>query len=130
MDRLIKLVLVLRGMERKIFNTDGEAVEYVQGATDYTNCVWTSGCDGGVGSIEVTSFTSEGNWDYLNLFSDASLVTNSIGPAANNGGIDNSGDLGRFSGNQAPGTVAGVAAVHHSGDWRDVAGQWHGGDQR
>ena len=33
---------------------DGEEVVYEQGTTNYVNCVWTSGCDGGTGSIEVT----------------------------------------------------------------------------
>eukprot|EP01051_Picozoa_sp_SAG22_P008461 SAG22_NODE_645_length_8202_cov_5.985684_3_plen_906_part_00 len=84
---------------------DGEEVTYEQGSTNYVNCVWTSGCDGGIGSIEVISFLSEGNWDFLNIFSDVGLVTNSIGPAANNGGGDNFGDLGRFSGTDEPGSI-------------------------
>ena len=75
-------------------------------------------CDGSTtGTVAFSAFLSEGNWDYLNLFSDARLVTNSIGPAANNGGVDNSGDLGRFSGTQDPGTVEGVVAVQYISDW-------------
>merc|ERR1712224_430469 len=97
---------------------DGMEITYVQGSTDYTNCVWTMGCGGtGTGSITVTDFLSEGNWDYLNVFSDTSLVTNSIGPAVHNGGVDNSGDLGRFSGSEDPGTIDGVAAVQYISDW-------------
>lgn len=95
---------------------DGESVDYQQGDTNYVNCVWQI-CGGAGGTVAVTSFNSEGNWDFLNLFSDASLVTNSIGPAANNGGVDNSGDLGRFSGTQDPGTVEGVVAVQYISDW-------------
>merc|ERR1712146_721578 len=46
------------------------------GSTDYTNCVWTMQCpDGGTGSVTFTSFASEGGWDFLNVFSDASLIT-------------------------------------------------------
>ena len=75
-------------------------------------------CDGSTtGTVTFSAFLSEGNWDYLNLFSDARLVTNSIGPAANNGGVDNSGDLGRFAGTQDPATVAGVAVVQYISDW-------------
>jgi len=97
---------------------DGMSIEYVQGSTDYTNCVWTMGCGGtGTGSITVTSFLSEGNWDYLNVFSDTELVTNSIGPSVHNGGVDNSGDLGRFSGSEEPGTIDGVGAVQYISDW-------------
>ena len=95
---------------------DGDEFSYAQGDTDYTNCVWNVGCDGGTGTVTFSAFLSEGNWDYLNLFSDASLVTNSIGPAANNGGIDNSGDLGRFSGTEDPGAVDGVAVVQYISD--------------
>ena len=95
---------------------DGEEFSYDQGDTDYTNCVWNVGCDGGTGTVTFSYFRSEGNWDYLNLFSDPSLVTNSIGPAANNGGIDNSGDLGRFTGAHVPGTIGGVAAVQYITD--------------
>merc|ERR1719198_987094 len=102
----------------QFFVQDGESFSYVQGSTDYTNCVWTMQCPGGdAGSVTFTSFASEGGWDFLNVFSDASLITNSIGPAANNGGVDNSGDLGRFSGSQDPGTIAGVAAVQFISDW-------------
>jgi hypothetical protein len=95
----------------------GETVTYEQGSTDYTNCVWTPGCDSGVGVFEFSSFLSEGNWDWLNLFSDTSLVTNSIGPSVHNGGVDNSGDLGRFSGSDEVGTVEFVAAVQYISDW-------------
>ena len=95
---------------------DGERVVYQQGRTDYTNCVWTSSCEGG-GTVTITDFRSESGWDFLNLFSDADSVTNSIGPASENGGVDNSGDLGRLSGQEEPGTVSGVAAVQYISDW-------------
>eukprot|EP01052_Picozoa_sp_SAG31_P027801 SAG31_NODE_2633_length_5345_cov_70.416317_2_plen_781_part_00 len=96
---------------------DGETWTYTQGATDFTNCVWTMGCDSGSGTVEVTGFLSEANFDFLNLFSDTSLITNSIGPAEHNGGVDNSGDLGRFSGSDHVGTVGNVAAVQYISEW-------------
>eukprot|EP01045_Picozoa_sp_COSAG04_P009759 COSAG04_NODE_577_length_12466_cov_81.128568_1_plen_807_part_10 len=97
---------------------DGETFSYEQGATDYTNCLWTMQCPGNtLSTVAFSNLVTEGGWDFLNVFSDASLVTNSIGPAAHNGGVDNSGDLGRFSGSQNPGTVAGVAAVQYISDW-------------
>merc|ERR1711991_36982 len=79
-----------------------------------TNCVWTMEQ---VGTVTFTNFVSEGNWDFLNVWSDASAVVNIWGPAGSNGGVDNSGDLGRFSGNQDPGTIEGVAAVQLITDW-------------
>ena len=96
---------------------DGETVEYDQGTTDYTNCLWLMGCPSGAGTVTVQDFMSEANLDFLNVFSDPSLVTNSIGPAEHNGGVDNSGDLGRFSGNEDPGTIENVAAVQYISDW-------------
>ena len=82
-------------------------------STNYVNCVWNMDTPAGSsGTVTFNWLTTEDGWDFVNVFSDASLVTNSIGPAAYNGGVDNSGDLGRFSGTQDPGTIAGVAAVH------------------
>ena len=76
------------------------------------------GCaEGETAIVDFSNIVTEGGWDFLNVFSDASLVTNSIGPAVHNGGVDNSGDLGRFSGNEDPGTIAGVAAVQYITDW-------------
>ena len=70
------------------------------------------GCATGmVGAVTFNSFVSEGGWDFQNIWSDASLVINYWAPAANNGGHDNTGDLGRFSGTQAPGTIVGGGAV-------------------
>ena len=97
---------------------DGETFSYEQGATDYTNCLWTMQCpDNTLSTVAFSNLVTEGGWDFLNVFSDASLVTNSIGPAVHNGGVDNSGDLGRFSGSQDPGTITGVAAVQYITDW-------------
>ena len=76
------------------------------------------GCDEGETAIvDFSNIVTEGGWDFLNVFSDVSLVTNSIGPAVHNGGVDNSGDLGRFSGSEDPGTITGVAAVQYITDW-------------
>merc|ERR1712224_1077396 len=78
------------------------------------NCVWTMASPG---TVTFTGFVSEGNWDFLNVWSDASLVVNTYGPAGSNGGVDNTGDLGRFSGTQDPGTIENVAAVQLITDW-------------
>jgi len=98
---------------------DGETVTYEQGATDYTNCVWTVACaDGEYGSVEFSNVVSEGNWDFLNVWSDAAGVQNCIGPAGSNGGCDNSGDLGRYSGATPQAfTTEGVAAIQFITDW-------------
>ena len=72
---------------------------------------------GSSGTVTFNWLTTEDGWDFVNVFSDASLVTNSIGPAVHNGGVDNSGDLGRFSGNEDPGTITGVGAVQYITDW-------------
>ena len=97
---------------------DGETFSYEQGATDYTNCLWTMQCpDNTLSTVAFSNLVTEGGWDFLNVFSDVSLVTNSIGPAVHNGGVDNSGDLGRFSGSEDPGTITGVAAVQYITDW-------------
>ena len=79
-----------------------------------TNCVWTMAQQG---SVTFTNFVSEGGWDFLNVWSDASLVVNVWGPAGSNGGVDNAGDLGQFSGTTQPGTIAGVGAVQLITDW-------------
>ena len=94
---------------------DGEQVFY-EASADYTNCVWTSGCPSGKGVFKFTSFLSEKGWDFLNLFSDVGLVTNAISNANNNGGIDNTGDLGRFTGDDQPNTILNVAAVQYLSD--------------
>jgi len=87
-------------------------------STNYVNCVWTMDAPAGSsGTVTFNWLTTEGGWDFVNVFSDASLVTNSIGPAVHNGGVDNSGDLGRFSGSEDPGTITGVAAVQYITDW-------------
>jgi hypothetical protein len=95
---------------------DGEQVFYEQGSANYTNCVWTSGCPSGKGIFKFTSFLSEMGWDYLNVFSDVGLITNAISNANNNGGIDNSGDLGRFTGTETPNTILNAAAVQYLSD--------------
>jgi hypothetical protein len=79
-----------------------------------TNCVWTMEQ---VGTVAFSNFVSEGNWDFLNVWSDADQVVNIWGPAGSNGGVSNAGDLGQFSGTQDPGTIAGVAAVQLITDW-------------
>jgi len=79
-----------------------------------TNCVWVMEQ---AGTVAFTNFVSEGNWDFLNVWSDASLVVNIWGPAGSNGGVDNTGDLGRFSGTEDPGTIEGVGAVQLITDW-------------
>merc|ERR1740115_710392 len=100
---------------------DGETFTYTQGTDHMRNCVWTMGCATGmVGTVTFNSFVSEGNWDFLNVWSDASLVSHIWGPAANNGNVDNTGDLGRFSGTQAPGAISGVGAVQYISDWSYV----------
>jgi hypothetical protein len=78
------------------------------------NCVWTMES---AGSVAFTGFVSEGNWDFLNVWSDAALVADCYGPSGSNGGCDNTGDLGRFSGTQDPGTIENVAAVQLITDW-------------
>ena len=81
-------------------------------STNYVNCVWTMDAPAGSsGTVTFNWLTTEGGWDFVNVFSDASLVTDAVGPAANNGGVDNSGDLGRFSGHPADFSISGVAAV-------------------
>jgi hypothetical protein len=97
---------------------NGDSITYVQGATDYTNCVWTTSCaEGTLATVTFTDFLSEGGWDFLNVHSAVAGVSNSIGPAVHNGGIDNSGDLGRFSGTEVPGTIEGVGAFQYISDW-------------
>ena len=97
---------------------NGDSITYVQGATDYTNCVWTTSCaEGTLATVTFTDFLSEGGWDFLNVHSAVAGVSNSIGPAVHNGGIDNSGDLGRFSGNVDDFSLSGVAAFQFITDW-------------
>merc|ERR1712164_40402 len=69
-----------------------------------TNCLWVMEQSG---TVAFTGFVSEGGWDFLNVW----------GPAGSNGGTDNTGDLGRFSGTEDPGTIEGVAAVQLITDW-------------
>ncbi len=98
--------------------TDGMAITYDQGTTDYTNCVWTTACpEGTVATVDFTGVSTEGGWDFLNVHSDAANVANCIGPAGSNGGCDNSGDLGQFSGSVADFSMTGVAAIQYISDW-------------
>ena len=64
------------------------------------------GCAGrqlGHGDVQLAD--DRGGWDFANVFSGASLVTNSIGPAVHSSGSDD------------PGTITGVAAVQYITDW-------------
>ena len=78
-------------------------------STNYVNCVWTMGAPAGsLGTVMFNWLTTEaagGGWDFANVFSGASLVTNSIGPAVHSSGSDD------------PGNITGVAAVQYITDW-------------
>jgi len=88
------------------------------GFVNMQNCQWALQCpDGQTATVTFDWFVTEGDWDFVNLFSDASLVQTCFGPAANNGGCDNSGDLGRFSGSTVPDPVSGVVLVQAITDW-------------
>jgi len=98
--------------------TDGMAITYDQANTDYTNCVWTTACpEGTVATVDFSGVSTEGGWDFLNVHSDAANVANCIGPAGSNGGCDNSGDLGQFSGSVDDFSMTGVAAIQYISDW-------------
>eukprot|EP01043_Picozoa_sp_COSAG02_P046540 COSAG02_NODE_4363_length_5449_cov_10.058692_1_plen_1673_part_10 len=98
--------------------TDGMAIQYDQGTTDYTNCVWTIACPADTTPIvDFSGVNTEGNWDFLNVHSDPSTVVNCIGPQTSNGGCDNSGDLGRFSGSVDDFSMSGVGAIQYISDW-------------
>ena len=90
------------------------------GFVNMQNCQWALQCpDGQTATVTFSWFVTEGDWDFVNLFSPAGAanVQTCFGPAAHNGNCDNSGDLGRFSGNTVPGPIAGVALVQAITDW-------------
>jgi hypothetical protein len=98
--------------------TDGMAIAYDQGTTDYTNCVWTIACPADTTAIvDFTGVNTEGNWDFLNVHADVSTVVNCIGPEGSNGGCDNSGDMGRYSGAVDDFSMSGVGAIQYISDW-------------
>eukprot|EP01046_Picozoa_sp_COSAG06_P039482 COSAG06_NODE_4674_length_4045_cov_5.070958_1_plen_1038_part_10 len=98
--------------------TDGMAISYDQGTTDYTNCVWTIACPADTTAIvDFSGVNTEGNWDFLNVHADVSTVSNCIGPEGSNGGCDNSGDLGRFSGAVDDFSMSGVGAIQYITEW-------------
>ena len=88
-----------------------EKIKYRQ-KKNRTNCVWTTPI-GVKATITFTYFLSEGEgsktqnpadgnlvrgWDFLNIFSDRNNITTCFGPEEENGGCENAGDLGSFSG--------------------------------
>ena len=65
------------------------------------------GCGEHAATVEFTYFRSESNWDFLNAFSAA------VAPGGVMGRNGVHGDLGHFSGQESPGTIANVSVVQY-----------------